>query len=117
MFRKLLLLSCLFGATNAFAQVSITPVKNTEKTADPKIDYTQVGAPLPAIKYLVYRDTAKKKDTTGKMQATAAAESGGKKHKKHHNDAQLTGVNSDISKPILTNDDLDNGYNMFLMMF
>ena len=121
MFRKLLFLLCLAGAPNAFAQVGITPVKTTQKPADPKIDYSVVGAPMPPLRYLIYRDTTNKKDTNIiiKTQTSSVEESHKhkKKRKKHEEIAAISGVNAGVSKEILTNDDLDNGANLFIMMF
>lgn len=119
MFRKLILMSCLVATSTAFAQVSITPVKTTEKPADPQIDYTKTGAPLPPIKYWVFQDTLTKDTSGNKLQIVdAAATPEPKKRRKKHTTYAPTGrINAGITKPILTNDDLDNGYNLFLMMF
>jgi hypothetical protein len=88
MLRKLLLLICLFGVINVFAQKNgDAPVKATEKQGEPKIDYKQPGAPLPPLQILAYYDTAAQ---------------GAKKEEK---------------KKYLTNSDFDNGANLLVMMF
>jgi hypothetical protein len=73
------------------AQNGAGPVKTTEKPADPQIDYTQIGAPMPPLRCIVYRDTGSKKDAPA--------------------------VNANVSQPVLTNDDLDSRANLFVMMF
>jgi hypothetical protein len=88
MLRTLLLLLCLLSASHVMAQGGNEPVKTTEKPADPQIDYTQIGSPMPPLRYIVYHDT------------------GG-----------AAGVNAGVSKPVLTNDDLANKANLFVMMF
>ena len=109
MLRKLLILVCLFCATDAIAQQKATPPsKTTEKTADAdKIDYKLVGAPMPRFKVLLYKDTTAKKDT-----AHIATESTPRSRKK-----KLREEIKKEEKIYLTDEDLDNGGNLFVMMF
>src|SRR5947209_3428567 len=61
MFRILLFLMTVTVATSAVAQVGITPIKTTEKHADQTIDYKQMGAPMPELRYIKFPDTNYKK--------------------------------------------------------
>jgi thiol-disulfide isomerase/thioredoxin len=94
---------CLICATNAIAQQkTATPSKTTQK---PDVDYKQTGAPMPQLKLLLYKDTTTKKDT-------AHAEN------KHLSKRKKREEETDKQQDhYLTNDDLDNGANLFVMMF
>jgi len=68
-----------------------------------KIDYHQTGAPMPSI--LLYRVDTVKIDTVGT-----------KKKRRHANAAKKEPVTT-IQQKIVTDKDLDNGANLFVMMF
>jgi hypothetical protein len=102
MLRKLLFVASLFIAANATAQVSLTPIKTTEK--QPQIDYKQMGAPMPPLLYIPYHDTASKV-------AVDSNESRRARRKR------LRDAGSVMEKDLLTNKDFDNGANLFVMMF
>jgi len=103
MLRKLLILLCIISATNTIAQQKNTPPsKTTEKK---EVDYKELGAPMPRLKVLLYKDTATKKDT-----GTAATRHMSKK-KKREAEAEKNEVS------YLTNEDVDNGANLIVMMF
>ena len=58
MLRKLQVLVCLICATNAIAQnINFTPSKTTQKQDDTKIDYKQMGAPMPSLVFIPYYDS------------------------------------------------------------
>ena len=85
MFRNILVLVCIFCATNAIAQNAIsTPSKTTQKQDDTKIDYKQIDAPMPSLIFIPYYDS------NSKVQDR---------------------------KKYMTNSDLDNGANLFVMMY
>jgi hypothetical protein len=67
MIRQVFILFSLILTFPAIAQnkENTTPSKNTEKAAEPQIDYKQVGAPLPPFKLKVFHDTAKAKTASG----------------------------------------------------
>jgi len=103
MLRKLLILLCIISATNTLAQQKSTPPsKTTEKK---ELDYKELGSPMPKMKVLLYKDTTAKKDTI--IVETKHIS----KRKKHEEEAK-----KDIS-PYLTNEDVDNGANLIVMMF
>lgn len=113
MLRQLLFLLCLSSAVQAGAQVSITPIKTNEKQTETQIDYTKIGAPLPPLRVMLHKDTTDKKNKNAKSQDNAtktdaqlAKEARQKKEKEKL-----------LRKGYLTNEDLDNGANLFLMMF
>jgi len=113
MLRKLLILLCLAIATNAVAQVNITPVKTTPKEVVPEIDYKQAGAPMPRMKLLSYHDSGGKKgESTALKDSNAASEPRSKKRKK-----QLEEEKKIAKHHYITNEDLDNNANLFVMMF
>jgi len=96
--KLLLLLLCITGTISANAQQAAdTSVKKA-----PKIDYTQIGAPMPPMRLIVCRDTSAKAS-----QQTPPEER--KKRKKTGHD--------EAPKQILTNEDVDNGANLFVMIF
>ncbi len=87
MLRKLMILMCLFCATNAIAQhTNSTPSKNTEKKNDPNIDYKQVGAPMPWLTMIPFYDSISK-------------------------------VKEKDRKGLVYDEDFNNGANLFVMMF
>lgn len=97
MLRTLVVLLCLLFTSNAFAQKG----KTNEKKNDPQIDYKVLGTPMPVVRLAVYPDTGKHPEV----------KSGRKKHKRSSEN-----IDSD-SVIILTNKDLDNGANLFIMLF
>jgi hypothetical protein len=107
MLHKLLVIVCLICANYSFAQnATATPPNATGKTADTAIDYKVAGAPMPPLKVLKIEDTSKNKDTV-KTTGTAAHQP------PHKGKKQEKGENS----PYITDKDLDNGANLFVMMF
>ena len=119
MFRKLLFLILFSGTANAFAQVAITPVKPSEKKIDPPVDYKQMGAPMPAIRVLKYHDTGSNQHVnTAGVPGDSVAASGkfSKKRKKRLAEEKKEESKMGSGK-YLTNEDLDNGANLFVMMF
>lgn len=96
MLRKLLVCACLCSTAKATAQVSLTPVKTTEKQVN-EIDYTQSGAPMPPLRIIIQPDTAGKAN---------AAPQHRKKANKHI-----------AAKPVMTEKDFDNQHNLFVMLF
>jgi len=107
MLRRLFILLFIALSTNVVAQqVAITPVKSTEKK-EPEIDYKLIGAPMPSIRVILYQDSvanskaAKIKDSL--------LNSGRKKARRHERKEE--------GKLVLTNEDVDNGANLFVMLF
>ncbi len=93
MLRKILVILC-FSATNAMAQVN----KITEKQAAAAIDYKQTGAPMPMLLLITSYDTSIQTEVKN-----------GKKKEMN--------IGKGTHKPYINNDDLDNGANLFVMMF
>lgn len=132
MLRNLLMAVCLIGSTQAIAQVSITPVQQPKAQAE--IDYKQPGAPMPELRFIVFRDTitdrdtsayarqqidrereiermrgrAKEKEKEGKAEGTYR-----EKRKRKHADSGPLFAHS----AVMTAKDVDNGANLFVMMF
>ena len=115
MFRLLLISLCLFSATNAVAQKGKTTTKTTEKQTDIEIDYKQIGAPLPPMRVILHQDTTHaqrltnaqiEKNNASKSEAQLKKEA---RQKKEREKAE--------SKGYLDSKDLDNGVNLFVMMF
>ena len=104
MLRKLILLPCLFLCAGAIAQTS----KITEKQEEKEIDYKQVGAPMPPLKMLLYQDTSRKKVVTG----TVNTDPPRKAKRKNRHDEPAAGVTK-----MITVHDVDNGANLFVMIF
>jgi hypothetical protein len=128
MLRILLLLICLGGAINAVAQkAGRESPKVKEKEGDPKIDYEQIGSPMPALKLLVYYDTSTKRDTVTMSSKknddlTAANNSnnktrGNKKRRHHAKTAEERATQQGEKKQYLTNSDFDNNANLLVMLF
>jgi hypothetical protein len=108
MLPKLLFLLFTIVVLHADAQdTRKTPSKITEKQIGSEIDYKQIGAPLPSMRVIVYKDTA----SGDKINADNTAE----KTKRKRKHKQETGTAQE--QGILTNKDLDNGANLFLMIF
>jgi len=112
MLRKLLILMCLISTTGAIAQ---NKDKTTQKAADAKIDYKQMGAPLPSFVILPFHDTLAKKSKAvapkndSAMTAKEKRLAKKKEKKEKENKAEW--------KKLLTDKDVDNGANLFLMIF
>ena len=98
MLRYLLILICLAGTTNVIAQNPVAPAAKTTEKQPAEIDYKEMGAPMPRLKVKLYKDTAKKNNVT------ESAEPIRKKKKAEE-------------KIYLTNEDVDNDGNLFVMMF
>jgi len=112
------------------AQAGALPIKTTE---DLQIDYKKPGAPLPELKYILFQDTAAKKGVDGKtakndtaviktqaspdVSGDNSATTKGRSRKKRHHGANPTDNTEGVKKSILTNKDLDNGADLFVMMF
>ena len=103
MLRKLFILICIFCASNSFAQQKNTPQPKT--TTNQEVDYKQPGAPMPRLKVLLYKDTAAKKDT-------------GMAQSRHMSKRKKQKAELEKQKDIyITNEDVDNGANLLVMMF
>ena len=102
MLRHLFIFLCLICATCAIAQ----PNKIKEKEAASEIDYKLTGAPMPPFVLVTYHDTSVKKD------GNAATKHTGKKHRKKDEPGQI-----DWEQKYITDKDLDNGANLFVMLF
>ena len=98
MLRYLLILICLAGTTNVIAQNPVAPAAKTTEKQPAEIDYKEMGAPMPRLKVKLYKDTAKKNNVT---------ESAEPMRKKRKADEKI----------YLTNEDVDNDGNLFVMMF
>ncbi len=107
MLRKLMILACLTLATNVFAQHHPTS-KTTEKPDDAKIDYQQMGAPMPPLKLLVFHDTSRQ----NRMPAAAPAENDRKKF----TSGKLRKMD-DSKLEYLTGNDVKNDANLLVMIF
>ena len=116
MLRSLFLLICLIAGTQAIAQhTSMGTAKNTQKPADAKIDYKQMGAPIHSFILLPFHGV-KEQNTVeqAKAQSLMTAKERRKAHKKDLKEAEAKMA---FSKNILTEKDFDNGANLFVMMF
>ncbi len=109
MLRKLFILLCLVCTVKAGAQQTYsTRSKITEKKADPQIDYKLTGAAMPPLRLFLYHDSAEKR-----MLNDQASHDDRKESRRKHKD-----VPTDIrSKLFITNEDVDNGANLFVMIF
>ncbi|MCW3121972.1 MAG: hypothetical protein JWQ38_1464 [Flavipsychrobacter sp.] len=107
MLRNFIFSVCLLSATGALAQQG----KITEKQPAAEIDYKLIGAPMPPLVYVTLHDTATKKETTTPAEERS---SGKKRNRKKTEEAQPAG---DMQLHVMTNKDLDNGANLFVMMF
>jgi protein-disulfide isomerase len=94
-------------AANAQQQKTTADIKTTQNQSDEKTDYKLVGAPMPRMKVLLYEDTAKKVATT----STAEPET--RKARKHKKEK----VTTIAGQTYLTAKDVDNGANLFIMLF
>ena len=103
MLRKLLIILCVAMSTKSVAQVGITPVKTTEKHAETEIDYKLPGSPMPSFMMVEMMEVP------AKPAAGGAAES-----KKERREKAGT---SNIAERVLTTGDLDNGANLFVLLF
>ncbi len=110
MFQNLFLPLCLICTVPSFAQVGITPAKTTENQANPAIDYRIIGSPMPPLTLVIPVDTNK----VGKP-GDDGNESKGKRRKKHDKDEVVNMFSQ--SKSVITDQDLDNGANLIVMMF
>jgi hypothetical protein len=112
MLNKLLILLCLTCCTSAVAQEKQSPTtKNTQKPFDAEIDYKQVGAPMPPLTILAYRDTGVAAKTVPPTDAKTAQKSKTKKGKLPKNTPDRS------EKVLMTEKDFNNGANLFIMMF
>ncbi len=108
MLRNYLVLACLIGSLCAKAQTSAqTPVTTAEANAAPEVDYKILGAPMPLLKIVSYRDSGTKKV------AKEAGEVPKPKKKKKHGEP----ASSPASGHFVTSADLDNNANLFVMIF
>jgi hypothetical protein len=116
MLRKLMMLVCLAGATNAMAQNTVpATTKNTQNPADAKIDYKQMGAPMPSFTILPFHDTSAKKTP-----ATAPADiemTARQKRQAKKRAEKMEAENKMKSAAVFTDKDLNNKGNLFVMMF
>ena len=97
MLQKVLVLCCLLSATSTLAQER----KNTEKQTASETDYMQPGAPMPPLLLVSYYDT-------GNFQ---------KKKPSRRRKADATDETPQMAVRYMTNKDLDNGANLFVMLF
>jgi thiol-disulfide isomerase/thioredoxin len=103
MLRQLIIFVCLLSATCAIAQ----PNKIKEKEAASEIDYKLMGAPMPPMLLVTYHDTSVKKEGPA-----ATIKHGGKKNRKNDEPGQI-----DWEQKYITDKDLNNGANLFVMLF
>ncbi len=109
MLRILLLALCIIGSTQLSAQNTKTAVKTTENQAENAIDYKQMGAPMPPLGLITFHDTT---SATELIDGVAPPKPAPKKKKKRRADEVDLGEMKYISSK-----QLDNGYNLFVMMF
>lgn len=115
MLRKLLILLCLAGATGASAQKTpATAQKNTQKEDD-KFDYKQMGAPMPDMLFVAYKDTVLPgaDGLTSNTSATKTDQKAKKKRKKN----EATEAVTYLPNQLVTAKDFRNDANLFVMMF
>jgi len=108
MVRSLIVVLIVLYTTNLFAQSAGSSLpKTTEKQDETQIDYKQVGAPMPPIRLIVYKDTS-----TAKKDSVAATTRAGKKKKKEP-------VPNMLQAPakVVTSENVNNGANLFIMLF
>ncbi len=110
MFQKLFLPLCLICTVPSFAQVGITPAKTTENQANTPIDYRIIGTPMPPLTLVIPADTTKVNKP-----ASDENESKGRRRKKHDRDEEIS--MGGHAKSVITDQDLDNGANLIVMMF
>jgi hypothetical protein len=99
MLRHLLIVTGLLCTTGAIAQKPANPATKTTEKQAPEIDYKVPGTEMPLLKVLLFQDTAARKNN-----GTDSSEPVRKKNKEEQ-------------KVYLTNEDVDNGSNLFVMMF
>lgn len=107
MLYRLMMVICVSVSATALAQTN----KITEKPADTQIDYKQVGARMPELRMALYYDTAAGKSNTEK-DGYRAEEHAAKRKKKRHEESKMP-----ASTRMLTAKDVDNGANLFVMIF
>ena len=105
MLRQLLILLCLACATNTIAQQNAAP---SSKTTEKQIDYKQMGAPMPPLRILLYKDTSAKKTNN-----TAESEHLSRRQRREEEMKEQKKQEDQY----ITEDDLNNGANLFVMMF
>lgn len=116
MLRKLLFLFLVVSAAHGEAQnVRQTSPKSTEKQNGAEIDYKRVGSPLPPIRVIVYKDTAVQKGMNTDNSTAAVPEEKTKRSRRKHKHAHE--ASETHGQGVLTNKDLDNDANLFLMVF
>lgn len=104
MLRKLILVPCLFVCASTVAQTT----KIKEKQEETEIDHKQVGAPMPPLRMLLYEDTSKK----NKNPSLVTSDVHEKKKKKGKHEDRPAGITK-----MITASDVDNGANLFVMIF
>ena len=109
MLRKLLLSILVLGGANAFAQAD----KNTSKP--PEMEYKLPGSPMPKLLLVKSVDTSKPVTTANTPDNKEVAEDQGRKGRKKKDKAH--GGKQSAQQLYTTNEDLDNGANLFVMMF
>jgi hypothetical protein len=108
MVRSLIIILLALYTTNLFAQKAGSSLpKTTEKHDETQIDYKQLGAPMPPIRLIIYKDTS-----TARKDSVAATTSAGKKKKKGPVPNMLQ-----APEKVVTNEDVNNGANLFIMLF
>ncbi len=109
MIRSLLALLLVTITNNTFAQNTVANAPKATEKQGIQIDYKQEGAPMPPIRLIVYEDTSSAKKDTTNTEAVA------KKRKK--NKGAETTIVAEGQKKVITNADVDNGANLFIMLF
>jgi thiol-disulfide isomerase/thioredoxin len=102
-YRLLLLLTFVSFSATVAAQKQ---PKTTQKEAQPNIDYKQMGAPMPQLVFMAYHDTAAANKIVEK-----------KEKKKRRRRSSVPPPVSNEQYTVMTDKDLDNGANLFVMMF
>jgi hypothetical protein len=109
--RIVIFLMIIGGTLKAVAQEGIKPIKPAKRKACQNLDYQQMGAPMPALKYIKFPDPTYNTIVIAmraKPDTTAKADKKLKRRKKSK-------ASSDVQ--YLTNQDFKNGANLFVMIF
>jgi len=100
------------GCAAQHGQLAITPTRIEEAKKTLEIDYKVIGAPMPELRLLRFRDTTQKEVPA--PEPAPVAEKKGRKGKRpviKKSDA------AGMDRKFLTSKDFDNGANLIIMMF
>lgn len=107
MLRFLLLISISCFSTALLAQKQIKPKLNRTDS----IDYQYIGAPMPKLVFTTLYDTAKEKHYNVVVDKKESRKQKKLRQKEFDLNLKLH------QKPVITQEDLNNGANLFVMMF